>query len=149
MNTCDLSDKKKLRDYFLNRLAPDETALVQHHLLQCPTCREQLKQMRDIVHGLTHGIISEEEMKSRKEERRHKVVLFLLKAGMAACLVPLAYTTYNLIVLEKKIHTLTTPPPHYHSGDSIRQRPWPDTTRIHEWTLDDFERDQYRRNKLK
>lgn len=46
MDKCSEHKDRQLKDYFLNRLAPEEVEAFQFHLFHCQACRMNLERMR-------------------------------------------------------------------------------------------------------
>lgn len=64
MDRCSEHKDRQLRDYFLNRLTPEEVEVFQFHLFHCETCRMNLERMRLLVHE------GEEEVGFRHQMRK-------------------------------------------------------------------------------
>ncbi len=121
MKACDLADKKKLRDYFLNRLDPDETAQLQYHLSQCYACRQELERMRTLVDGLGQEDENEASRGMPVDSLwalRMKPVLRV--AAMVAVVVLIAFGGYYFGANRTPdIPVGTNHPPVYQSGDAV------------------------------
>ncbi len=122
MEKCDLPDKQQLRDYFLNRLTPDEAAHMQYHLLHCQACRQELEQMRLLAYDL--GLKEKEADSEFVDPPRRYPLHFLLRVvAMIAVVVLVALGSYYFTTWYMPgIPVDTNLPPIYQSGDSIRQK---------------------------
>lgn len=58
MDRCSEHKDRQLRDYFLNRLTPEEVEVFQFHLFHCETCRMNLERMRLLVHEGEEEVVS-------------------------------------------------------------------------------------------
>lgn len=120
MNICDSPNRKKLKDYFLNRLDSDETAMMQHHLMQCPACRHELGKMRRLAGDLlpedTTVAVGDQEIPNKAVHLK----LILRVAAVVGGIVLLVFGGYYFRPGKTPdIPVDTNDLPVYHAGDSI------------------------------
>lgn len=120
MKTCNFPNKKILTDYFLNRLDPDETAVMQHHLLHCPACRLELEKMRLLADDLAQPEVIEANIYPPVSLVPVWKRSFLRIAAMVGGITLIAFGGYYF----SSNRTPDLPininqPPVYQSGDSI------------------------------
>ena len=71
MDRCGEHKDRQLRDYFLNRLTPEEVEDFQFHLFHCETCRMNLERMRLLAHDCRDEATSAfDAEKSNAKKRR-------------------------------------------------------------------------------
>lgn len=124
MNRCNEHKDKQLRDYFLNRLSPEETETFQFHLLHCETCRIQLERMRRLATGWEEGETASEpdtEQFQAGRKRRFSLNLFSRVAVAAGILLLLAGGGYYWMHIpsEEGYPIEINEPPVFHSADSV------------------------------
>lgn len=115
MNKCNEQQEGRLKDYFLNRLSPQEVEAFQFHLLHCDACRKNLVRMRSLA------AYPEEE----QEAKRYSLTfgLFTRVAVAVGLVLLLAGGGYFFLHTPEEgiIHLEMNEPPVFHSGDSVRQ----------------------------
>lgn len=124
MNRCNEHKDKQLRNYFLNRLSPEETETFQFHLLHCETCRMQLERMRHLSTGWEEGEAASEpdtEQLQSGRKRRFSLNLFSRVAVAAGILLLLVSGGYYWMHIpsEEEYPIEINEPPVFHSADSV------------------------------
>lgn len=122
MGDCKEHKDRQLRDYFLNRLSPEETEIFQFHLLHCEACRIKLERMRRLAHEEeTESVSAFDAEKSNAKKHRLTFSVFTRVAAVAGLLVLLAGGGYYFthIPSDEGLHLEMNEPPVFHSGDSV------------------------------
>ena len=87
MDRCSEHKDRQLRDYFLNRLTPEEVEVFQFHLFHCETCRMNLERMRLLVHEGEEEVVSASDAEeSNAKKRRLTFSVFTRAAAVAGLL---------------------------------------------------------------
>ncbi len=124
MDSCSEHKDRQLRDYFLNRLTPEEVEAFQFHLFHCETCRMNLERMRLLAHeGEEEDFSASDAEKSNAKKRRLTFPAFTRVAAVAGLLIALAGGCYYFLYTspsDGEWQLETNEPPVLHSGDSIR-----------------------------
>lgn len=109
MNICSEYKERQLRDYFLNRLTPEEVADFQFHLFHCETCRKNLERMRLMAY----------EEKDTTVSFSFSVITRV--AAVVGLLVVLAVGGYyfHASSSDDGLPLETNEPPVLHAGDSV------------------------------
>ena len=122
MDRCGEQKDRQLRDYFLNRLTPEEVEDFQFHLFHCETCRMNLERMRLLAHDCRDEATSafDAEMSNAKE-RRLTFSAFTRVAAVACIVVALGVGGYYFRISHPDggLPLEMDEPPVLHSGDSV------------------------------
>jgi hypothetical protein len=137
MNSCKEYTDKQVRDYFLNRMTPEEMEAFQFHLLRCDICQRNLKYMRSLTTGWNEEE-QEEDMpevtSTRLDQRFLSLTFFTRVAAVAGLVLLLAGSGYYFMSAPsgKSIPVEMNEPPVYHAADSVI----PDSTDVEMDSID-------------
>ncbi len=124
MDRCSEHKDRQLKDYFLNRLAPEEVEAFQFHLFHCQACRMNLERMRLLAQEGGEEVVSAfDAEKSNVKKRRLTFSIFTRVAAVAGLLIVLAGGCYYFLYAppsDGELQLETNEPPVLHSGDSIQ-----------------------------
>ncbi len=124
MDKCSEHKDRQLKDYFLNRLAPEEVEVFQFHLFHCQACRMNLERMRLLAQEGGEEVVSAfDAEKSNVKKRRLTFSIFTRVAAVAGLLIVLAGGCYYFLYAppsDGELQLETNEPPVLHSGDSIQ-----------------------------
>ena len=124
MDRCSEHKDRQLRDYFLNRLTPEEVEVFQFHLFHCETCRMNLERMRLLVHEGEEEVVSASDAEeSNAKKRRLTFSVFTRAAAVAGLLIVLARGCYYFLYAppsDGELQLEMNESPILHSGDSIK-----------------------------
>lgn len=117
---CKEQENNRLRNYFLNRLSPEEMADFQFHLLHCKACRDTLEQMR---HLAARWDETEKQVPAMEPVRQSYFSFhFLSRVAVTVGVVfLLAGGGYYFLFMPrtKNIPVEMNEPPVFHSADSV------------------------------
>lgn len=121
MDRCSEHKDRQLRNYFLNRLTPEEVEAFQFHLLHCEACRMNLERMRLMAY---RGCEEADAASGAEVKKRRRAFPFLVRvAATVGLLLVLAGGSYYFLHApspDEEFQLEMDEPPMLHSGDSVK-----------------------------